>query len=86
MCSPCFAVPRRVYIPKSSGSDWAMGGLFQRTDIWLFLSWLFAWRIGQHIVSIDQLFGRLIIQSFFFPGSMSFRGGLLFIHSVRMFF
>ena len=36
----CVAVPRRVYIPKSSGSGWAMGGLFQRTDIWLLLEGL----------------------------------------------
>ena len=63
-----------------------MGGLSQRTDL-ATLSWLFAWRVGQHIVSIDQLLRRLSykVSSFNVPMNMQFRGGLLFVHSTRMF-
>jgi hypothetical protein len=88
MCPPCFVVPRRVYIPKSSGSDRANGWSLSEHGYLAVLSWLFLLGgVVNTLSSIDQLIGppSYKVSSFKVLLIMLFRGAFLFIHSTRMF-
>jgi hypothetical protein len=67
MCSPCFTVPRRFYIPKSSGSDGAIGCSLSENG-YLADSWLVVLLGGEvsTMSSIDQLIGHQSYKAFFF--------------------
>lgn len=84
MCPKCFASQQCVYIPKSSGSDRAIGWSHSQNGCRLVLK--LAVLLGGGLVTLSSINRSIIQHCFLIMVPIHVVSKFLFIHSARMFF